>query len=84
MDGWSIKAIKASDGNVIDQFVFGNGFVLAIGMTCHIYTAKLSPADNCGTGTGFDSPTPLWPNTPNSAHASLFNQANVEQARFSY
>jgi len=84
MDGWSLKVL--SPNNVlVDQYVFSNGFILAVGQTCHIYTAKLSNADNCGTGHGFDSATPLWPNTPGQGwHASLYDKNNVEQARFTY
>lgn len=82
LDGFSLKASRSADGQLLDQYLFQNGFVMAVGQTCRIYTAKVSPADNCGTNAGFESGTPLWP--PTGARASLFNQQNIEQARFSY
>ncbi len=83
LDGFSLKAIRLSDNQIIDQYIFGNGFVMATGQTCRVYTAKLSTTDNCGTGTGFDNPAPIWPNSP-GAKASLVSPQNVEQARFTY
>jgi hypothetical protein len=83
LDGFSLKAFRTSDNQLIDQYVFTNGFIMAANQVCRIYTIKLSTADNCGTGTGFDSTVPIWPNTP-GARASLYNQQNIEQARFTY
>ena len=83
LDGWSLKAIRASDNQIIDQYTFTNGFVIVAGQTCRIYTNKNSTADNCGTGFGFENPAPLWPNTP-GARASLRDKGDVEYARFSY
>lgn len=84
IDGWSLKAIRSSDEQIIDTYLFQNGAIIAAGQTCRIYTNVVtSPADDCGFSGGFASSEPLWPDN-GGARASLFNQGNVEQARYSF
>ncbi|MDW8352566.1 MAG: lamin tail domain-containing protein [Anaerolineae bacterium] len=83
LTGWTLKAIRTSDNTVIATFRFGNGAVIAAGQLCRIYTNVLVAPDNCGFSGGFASNQPIWPDN-GGARASLFNQDDVEFARFTY
>uniref|UniRef100_UPI00145F9689 lamin tail domain-containing protein n=1 Tax=Candidatus Roseilinea sp. NK_OTU-006 TaxID=2704250 RepID=UPI00145F9689 len=83
LNGWTLKAIRIADNTIIDTFLFGNGAVIAAGQVCRIYTNVLVAPDNCGFSGGFASDQPIWPDN-GGARASLFNQGNVEYARFTY
>lgn len=83
LNGWTLKAIRTADNTIIDTYLFGNGAIIAAGQVCRIYTNRLSPPDNCGFSGGFASDEPIWPDN-GGARASLFNQANIEYARFTY
>jgi hypothetical protein len=79
MDGWSLKAIR-NDNTIVDTYLFQSGAVMAAGQMCRIYTNLPAGPDNCGFTSGFASDTPIWPDS--GARASLFNQQNIEQARY--
>jgi ribosomal protein S27AE len=81
VDGWSLKVFLNNQQR--DQFVFTNGAVFAAGQLCRIYTNLASGPDSCGFAFGFANDEPLWPNG-GGARASLFNQQNIEVARFTY
>lgn len=83
LNGWTLKAMRTADNTIIDTYLFGNGAIIAAGQVCRIYTNLLSPPDNCGFSGGFASDEPIWPDN-GGARASLFNQANIEYARFTY
>lgn len=83
LDNWSLKAIRTADNTVIDTYLFGNGAIIAAGQVCRIYTNVQFAPDNCGFSGGFASETPIWPDQ-GGARASLFDQRNVEQARYTY
>jgi hypothetical protein len=81
VDGWSLKVFVNNEQR--DQYVFsGPSAELPAGQVCRIYTNLAYGPDNCGLSYGFASPQPIWPNS--GARASLFNQQNIEVARFSY
>jgi hypothetical protein len=81
VDGWSLKVFVNNQQR--DQFIFTNGAVFAAGQLCRIYTNLAAGPDNCGFAFGFASDEPLWPNN-GGARASLYNQQNIEVARFTY
>lgn len=83
LNGWTLKAIRTADNTIIDTYLFGNGAVIAAGQVCRIYTNRLSAPDDCGFSGGFASDEPIWPDN-GGARASLFNQGNIEYARFTY
>ncbi len=83
LNGWSLKAIRTADNTIIDTYLFGNGAIIAAGQVCRIYTNLLIAPDNCGFSGGFASEEPIWPDN-GGARASLFNQGNIEYARFTY
>lgn len=83
LNGWILKAVRTADNTIIDTFLFGNGAVIAAGQVCRIYTNVLVASDNCGFSGGFASDEPIWPDN-GGARASLFNQGNIEYARFTY
>lgn len=83
LNGWSLKAIRTADNTIIDTYLFGNGAVIAAGQVCRIYTNVLFAPDDCGFSGGFASEEPIWPDN-GGARASLFNQGNIEYARFTY
>ena len=81
VDGWSLKAFVNNQQR--DQFIFTNGAVFAAGQVCRIYTNLAAGSDNCGFTFGFANDEQLWPNG-GGGRASLFNQQNIEVARFTY
>jgi hypothetical protein len=81
VDGWSLKVFVNNQQR--DQFIFTDGAVFAAGQVCRIYTNLPAGPDNCGFTSGFANDEPLWPNN-GGARASLFNQQNIEVARFTY
>ncbi|MFC1465615.1 MAG: lamin tail domain-containing protein [Candidatus Brachytrichaceae bacterium NZ_4S206] len=83
LNGWTLKAIRTADNTIIDTYLFGNGAVIAAGQVCRIYTNQLSAPYDCGFSGGFASDEPIWPDN-GGARASLFNQGNIEYARFTY
>lgn len=83
LDNWSLKAIRTADNTIIDTYLFGNGAIIAGGQVCRVYTNVQFVPDNCGFSGGFASETPIWPDE-GGARASLFDQRNIEQARYTY
>lgn len=83
LDGWSLRAVRTADNTVIATYLFGNGAVIAAQQICRIYTNLPFAPDDCGFSGGFASPEPIWPDS-GGARASLFNQGNIEYARFTY
>jgi len=83
LDGWSLKAIRTADNAVIGTYLFGNGAVIAARQICRIYTNLPFAPDDCGFSGGFASQEQIWPDN-GGARASLFNQGNIEYARFTY
>ncbi len=81
--GWTLRAIRASDGAIIGIFVFPSNAVIAAGQTCRIYTNLMFAPDNCGFSGGFLSSVPLWPDG-GGAYASLFDPEGQEYTRFTY
>jgi len=81
--GWTLRAIRASDGAIMGVFVFPGNAVIAAGQICRIYTNLMFAPDNCGFSSGFLSPVPIWPDG-GGAYASLFDPEGQEYTRFTY
>lgn len=80
VDGWSVKVFVNNEQK--DQYVF-SGLTFTVGQVCRIYTNLPNGPESCGIAFGFASDEALWP-PAGPARASLFNQQNIEVARFGY